>query len=117
MGVEEQRELVTRLRAILADAIPRITSQEARFDQEMSFSQRARAAAYPIRWANLIRQVRRLAKRYGWEEEVEQALERAGAPALKYLEPHQLEQLLERLQALEDCIQTPCDPPDAPPAR
>ena len=51
------------------------------------------------------------------EDEIERALDEAGAPALKYLEPGRLESLLDRLRALEDCIQTPCDPPDAPPAR
>lgn len=108
---QERRELVGRLRVIIQAAFTAAPPHQ-------TFEQQARAAAtFPFRWHTALRQVRRIVKRYGWEDEIERALDESGAPALKYLDPHRLEMLLERLRALEDCIQTPCDPPDAPPAR
>lgn len=108
---QERRELVGKLRSII----------EAAFQAPppiQTFEQQARAAAsFPFRLHTARRQIRRLAQRYGWDDEVDRALEAAGAPALKYLDPDRLEALLSRLRALEDCLHTPCDPPDAPPAR
>lgn len=76
-----------------------------------------KAAVFPIRRANAIREIGRISVRYGWEAEIDQALMEAGVPAVKYLDADRLEELLVRLHTLVDCLQTPCDPPDAPPAR
>lgn len=108
---QERRELVGRLRSIIESAFQTPPP-------ERSFEQQARAAAsFPFRWNMALREVRRIAKRHGWEDEIDQALAAAGVPALKFMEPGQLERLLERLRLLEDVLYTPCDPPDAPPAR
>ncbi|HZF99245.1 MAG TPA: hypothetical protein VEY92_13620 [Pseudoxanthomonas sp.] len=108
---QERRELVGRLRAIIGSAFQAPPP-------EQSFEQQARpAAAYPFRWNTALQEVRRIARRHGWEDEINQALAETGVPALKYMEAGQLERLLERMRALQDALYTPCDPPDSPPAR
>lgn len=66
-------------------------------------------------WAKI--EIQDLVARYGWQREVDRAVARQGVPSLKYLSPDQLDQVLAQLRSLEECLQTPCDPPDSPPAR
>lgn len=108
--MQEQRQLVSRLRAILRDAIPR-SHWETRLSDPVP------AMPVHLRRARARYEIQDLAARYGWQREVERDLFRLGVPSLKYLSQDQLDQVLVRLQGLEDCLQNICDPPDGPPAR
>jgi len=108
--MQEQRQLVSRLRAILQDAVPRN-------HWETRLSDPAPAMPVHLRRARARYEIQDLAARYGWQREVERDLFRLGAPSLKYLSQEQLDQVLVRLRGLEDCLQNTCDPPDGPPAR
>lgn len=107
--MEQQRQLVGRLRAILRDAIPRTPWNDRAVEPP--------AIAVHLRRARAKIEIQDIAARYGWQREVDRALEHQGVPALKYLGADQLDQVLARLRRLEDCLHTPCDPPDSPPAR
>lgn len=106
--MEQQRQLVGKLRAILGDAIPRHPRNEWTLEP---------ATAAHLRRARTRFEIRDIATRYGWQGVVERALVRFDVPSLKYLGGDQLDQVLAQLRSLEECLQTPCDPPDSPPAR
>lgn len=108
--MQEQRQLVGRLRAILRDAIPR-SHWETRLSDPVP------AMPVHLRRARARYEIQDLAARYGWQREIERDLLRLGVPSLKYLSQEQLDQVLVRLKGLEDCLQNICDPPDGPPAR
>lgn len=63
------------------------------------------------------REIRRIAKWYGWNDEIARALDLAGADSLEALPLAETDQLVDRMKLLEDCVQTGGDAPDAPPAR
>lgn len=107
--MQDQRHLLGRLRAILRDAVPIDPRNEKIIDPTVAPSH--------LRRARVRGEILDLAARYGWHREVERAVARQGVPSLKYLGGDQLDQVLERLHVLEQCLQTPCDPPDSPPAR
>lgn len=68
--------------------------------------------------ARLARKVMRHVRWYWWgKDEVSAVLDRYGAMTLEELNAHALQQILERLEHLELCAQTGCDPDDAVPAR
>jgi len=75
------------------------------------------AAAYPFRRRQALREITRLADRWGWRHEIEYTVAETGALGLKSLDADQLESLLSRLRAFEDALQTAADPVDSPPAR
>lgn len=106
--MEQQRQLVGKLRAILGDAIPRHPRNERTLEPVTAAHHRRARARFEIR---------DIATRYGWQGEVERALVRFEAPSLKYLGIDQLDQVLAQLRSLEECLHTPCDPADSPPAR
>lgn len=108
--MQEQRQLVSRLRAVLRDAIPR-SHWETRLSDPVP------AMPVHLRRARASYEIQDLATRYGWQREVERDLLRLGVPSLKYLSQEQLDQLLVRLRGLEDCLHSTCDPSDGPPAR
>ncbi len=92
----------------MGDAIPRHPRHERNLEP---------VTAAHLRRARTRFEIRDIATRYGWQGEVERALMRFEAPSLKYLGSDQLDQVLAQLRTLEECLQTPCDPPDSPPAR
>lgn len=55
--------------------------------------------------------------RYGWCSVVEEALDRARAPALRHLDTAQLMAFSDELKNLVDCAMTACDLADTLPAR
>lgn len=64
-----------------------------------------------------IAEIQRIARWYGWHDEITAALAAAGVDALRTLPAHALDALAARMAQLEDCVQTGLGPPDAPPAR
>lgn len=114
----ERRLLVAKLRQIMGEAVPLapVRDHAPLSGAELDANHR-KAAVFPIRRANALREISWLSRRYGWEDEIDRALALAGVPAVKYLDADALEALLAKLHALVDCLQTPCDLPDAPPAR
>jgi len=67
--------------------------------------------------ARAIREINRIATWYGWPGEITRALDAAAATSLAGLADEELEQLVERMRHLEECVQNGGDAPDAPPAR
>lgn len=68
--------------------------------------------------ARLIRQITRIANRWGWwSAVVEPFLDDSQAPSLADLTQEALETLLERLNRYVDAAHTACDFADCPPAR
>lgn len=62
-------------------------------------------------------EIRRIARWYGWDAEISDALVAAGARSLSALDDVALAALQARLQQLEACVQLGLDPPDSPAAR
>lgn len=126
--MEQRRELVGKLRAIMREAVPREAPPKAprgriraeneawqRFDAE----RRLQAPGNPKQThrAGLIREINRIALRYGWTEPITRALDAAGADALSHLDDPAIEQLAGQMRHLVDCAMAGCDPADALPAR
>lgn len=65
--------------------------------------------------ARAIREVMRIATWYGWVGEIERALDVARVSSLPQLNDANLGLLLQRMQQLEECVQTGVGAPDAPP--
>lgn len=62
-------------------------------------------------------EIRRIARWYGWQAEVDAVLASASAASLAGLDDETLARLHARMQQLEACVQAGADSPDAPPAR
>lgn len=62
-------------------------------------------------------EIHRIARWYGWQDELLVATSAAGAASLAGLDDHALAQLHARMRRLEACLQDGCDSPDAPHAR
>ena len=114
---------VSRLRQIMSEAVPRRPlpdrSEAAAND---AFAYFECNAPQPIvveqtPEARAIREIMRIATWYGWPGEITRALDAAGATVLQSLDSEQLQDLLERMRTLEDCVHTGGDSPNAPPAR
>lgn len=67
--------------------------------------------------ARALREIMRIANWYGWANEVDRALDSAGAMTALSLSDDQIEALLARMNQMEDCVQNATDCPDGPPAR
>lgn len=64
-----------------------------------------------------IRQINRIALRYGWGQEVARHLDMAGAGALSDLQDYEVEELRAHMEQLVDRAMTACDLDDDLPAR
>ncbi len=105
-----QRQLVARLARLMTEAVPQARAGDGGGGLVVrSLNQGARARA--------IREITRIAMRYGWWDAVEMALDRARVPSLRHLDTPQLEGLAEHLQGLVENAMTLCDLPDDLPAR
>jgi hypothetical protein len=67
--------------------------------------------------ARAIRRIEEIAESRGWQREVTRTLDRHEAAYLCDLEDEVVLALRDRMEYFEDCVQTCCDPDDAPPAR
>lgn len=67
--------------------------------------------------AAIVQEIRRIARWYGWQAEVDHALATAGVSSLKGLPDDVLATLGARMRRLETCAQEGLDPEDFPPAR
>lgn len=67
--------------------------------------------------ARLVREINRIALRYGWTDPIVKALDAAGAAALGHLHEHELEALAAEMRRLVECAMSGCDLDDALPAR
>ena len=63
------------------------------------------------------REIERIAAWYNWSGEILRHLDRHGAASLSALHEDAINELLSRLQRLEECVREGLDCPDAPPAR
>lgn len=110
------------MRAVLAEAKPKHQAQgigesEAwrRFEAEQ-FMQAPEPVDQSPR-ARRIREINRIALRYGWPQPISKALDDAGAGALTDLTDDQLDDLAAVMHRLVDCALNGCDPDDGLPAR
>lgn len=117
------QDKVTRLRQLLSEAVPKedeplsaeaaaaraFRIYELNSPQPLLVEQTARARAE--------REIERIASWYRWDAEIVRALDRAGASSLSLLEDHEVDDLLQRMKQLEDCVREGLDCPDTPPAR
>lgn len=117
---------VSRLRQLLAEAIPagQNTPQAAASIEEDAWrAYQAFAANDPLpahddsRRAKATRKINRIALRYGWASEIQRFLDHVDRSSISALDDFEVERLLERMVALEDCLRDGCDPPDMPAAR
>lgn len=106
------------MREVLAEARPRETAEtEARRGfQLFEFNTAPAIYAEQTPRARAQREVDRIAAWYNLGGEVARALDAAGVSVVTALDDGQLEQLVARMQQLEDCIHNG-GAPDAPPAR
>ena len=93
----------------MAAAIPPAQPQSANDSWMPQIAQTPRARA--------LRRVQEIAQQRGWQLEVLRALDRNEASHIDDLQDHAVFALRDRMEYLEDCVQTCCDPDDAPPAR
>lgn len=108
------QERVSLVRRLLANAMPDLRADSLRGRPLRPSIDPGRLHA---RRALARREINRIADRWGWQDEIQHALDQAGQPGLKHLDPDQLETLVDHLHRLVDCMQTASDPHDAPPAR
>lgn len=116
------RGWAAQVRAVLAEAKPAhpvrvIGESEAwrRFEAEQQLQQ-----IEPVEQsarARTIREVNRIALRYGWPQPVADALDTAGVGRLSDLDDDQLLELAERMRGLVDAALHACDLEDTLPAR
>lgn len=108
MQAQQQRALVGRLRAVLADAM-------------LGGKASAGAAQEPLQTPrnrrHVLLEITSRIDRWGWQRVLDRALAEVDAPALKHLDDAQLAEILSQLQAYEDILHTAADMPDTPPAR
>lgn len=105
-----QRQLVARLARLMTEAVPQARAGDGGGGLAFrSLNQGARARS--------IREITRIAMRYGWWDAVETALDRARVPSLRHLDTPQLEGLAEHLQGMVENAMTLCDLADDLPAR
>lgn len=113
---------VSRLRQIIADAVP---EQPAAAPQEEDAWRRYQNFAanqpYPAfdcsERAKETRTINRIATSYGWIGEIQRFLDNRAAPSIAALDDAAVTELCERMRNLEACVQDGCDPPDMPHAR
>lgn len=67
--------------------------------------------------ARALRRVQEIAQQRGWQVEVIRALDRNEVTHIDDLSDAAVFALRDRMEYYEDCVQTCCDPDDAPPAR
>jgi hypothetical protein len=116
---------VSRLRQIIADAVPipqpdpTATTGEAdawRRYAVFAANEPLPAADDSYR-AKSIRKINRLAIYFGWAAEIQKFLDEHDASSISALADDQVDSLLHHMLALEDCMREGCDPPDMPAAR
>lgn len=112
MTLEVQRQLVGKLTQIMAEAAPDVPQGvvSALGDPAGPWLDQGERA-------RVMREILRISMRYGWCSVVEEALDRARAPALRHLDAAQLMALSDELKNLIDCAMTACDLADDLPAR
>ena len=119
------RDNVARVRQLLSEAVEAKqallnNSTEARIRRQFDLHESNVGAPVLIDQsarARALRQIRRIATWYGWQNEIEAALDLAAVSSVEGLGDDQVAALHQRLAGLEDCAQNALDSPDAPPAR
>lgn len=108
--------VILRVRALLASARPAESADSGGLDAANLPRIHVGGAFEPSRRLQTA-EIRRIARWYGWDAEISDALVAAGARSLSALDDAALAALLARLQQLETCAQLGLDPPDSPAAR
>jgi hypothetical protein len=113
---------VTRLRQLMAEAVPRpapaIASEEdgwARY-QRFAANQPEPIALDDTDRARAVRAINRIATWHNATSALVAWLDNAGASGIGALDDEQVSQLREHMQRIEDCIHQGFDSPFAPPA-
>src|SRR5687768_1375281 len=115
------QDKVTRLRQLLSESIPQESGPGAK--------ETAAKQAYQLFELNTAppivviqtprarneREIERIATWYGWSGEIVRALDKARALTMAGLSDDDIEELLERMKRLEECVREGLDCPDAPP--
>lgn len=122
MRSEKLQAKVTRLRQIIAEAVPvepTIGAPEAeawrRYQRYLDNT--VVPAADVGADARKVRSINRIAISYGWTTEVQRMLDDYNVDSISALRPHQLDAMHERFLHLEACYRDGCDPVDSPHAR
>lgn len=116
---------VARIRRLLGEAVEEkqrqlhaSTEAKARRQFEVYEFNTGLPALNTSKRARAERQIGRIVAWYAWAgPELARQLDRLEAPSLEQLDDAGVEQLLEHLAKLEDCVQQGLDSPDAPAAR
>lgn len=115
------RDKVARVRRLLEEATT--AKQSAPTSEDFAditpHTQTASTPHYAVQSlrARTKREITRIASWYGWSNEIDRALDAAGATSTARLNDEQLGNLLTRMMHLEECVQNATDSPDSPPAR
>lgn len=111
MATGGRQRLVAKLACLMTDAVPQVQYGHMATGGQglyMTLDQGDRARA--------LREISRIAMRYGWWSAVELALDEAKMPSLRHLETHQVVALSAHLRAMVDNAMTACDLTDDLPA-
>lgn len=111
---------VSRLRQLLSEAVPaephRSVAEVDGWRQYNAFAANT-PPSIERSWRNrVIDDINRIACWYNWGADVQRHLDRAEVCSLASLHDEALEGLHSRMTQLEECVQTGCGAPDAPPA-
>jgi len=115
-----QHEKVARLRQLMSEALPRETEPPDRKHRRDWLYFESNAAPLVLAQsprARAQREIERIARTYGWQGEIERALDRAEAVTIDALDEIEISALRDRMRSLEECVQEGLDAPEAPPAR
>lgn len=112
---------LAQLRQLVRDATPEpqqsAEARAAKAFQSYEFNAAPTFEVVQTPRARAIREVTRICSWYGWGHEVARALDAAAVETMHSLADDDLDQLVDRMRLLEDCVQHGGDAPDAPPAR
>lgn len=113
-------EKVTRLRALLRDAIvmPGAHAESAHLlPKQQTSTQHLSGITNRHARAKLIRNIQRIGQYYGWGLEIQHLLDLDNIPCLQAMSDVQLQRAHDHMTRLETCLHDGCDLPNCPPAR
>lgn len=111
MATGGKQQLVAKLTRLMTDAVPQAPYGHGSGSSQglqMTLDQGARARA--------LREISRIAMRYGWWSAVELALDEAKTPSLRHLGTQQVVALAEHLRGMVENAMAACDLSDEFPA-
>lgn len=116
------QEKVSRLRKLMAEAVPRPTTvTQPEQDMWARYQNHAANTADPVALddsdrARAVRTINRISTWYGASSVIVAWLDRRGATGIAALPDEQVQELRAHMEQIEDCAQQGFDSPFAPPA-